>query len=450
VSKFTATEFEKSAEIIPQGVKVAQEHAAELEKYAVSDADWQAYVTQRNSRRRTALPVPQFVDIYGMHGVLQTQIANEFTQYVNKPIDTQQIEKTIVDLQGTGLYTSISYNLIDKDDKTGLLVRPRLKDYGPPFLNVGLFLSSNNVNDIQLGLGARATFFGMAGPGSELRVNASVGQLAGVSGELYKPLFVGKGYFVAPRAYYAHAVSAYYSGSQQLAQYTEERNGFGVDLGYQFSSKVELRVGEDYQWYGETLRIGTPIEQAFHITPLVSSAQFQYLGQDSVQVPTRGTEIRSLYTYSTQSPNSSEGYSQLDTKISHFIPVRSRGIILGIGEGGTSFGATNLGLAGFSLGGPLRLSAYEQGELLGNDYFLAQAGYLHQLFKLNPVIGDAVYVGGIYEIGKVWGAAPGTPSLPYDVAGALVVKTLIGPIYGGVSVGDGGHHAWFFGLGRIF
>ncbi|HSY68160.1 MAG TPA: patatin-like phospholipase family protein [Edaphobacter sp.] len=450
VSKFTATEFEKSAEIIPQGVKVAQEHAAELEKYAVSDADWQAYVTQRNSRRRTALPVPQFVDIYGMHGVLQTQIANEFTQYVNKPIDTQQIEKTIVDLQGTGLYTSISYNLIDKDDKTGLLVRPRLKDYGPPFLNVGLFLSSNNVNDIQLGLGARATFFGMAGPGSELRVNASVGQLAGVSGELYKPLFVGKGYFVAPRAYYAHAVSAYYSGSQQLAQYTEERNGFGVDLGYQFSSKVELRVGEDYQWYGETLRIGTPIEQAFHITPLVSSAQFQYLGQDSVQVPTRGTEIRSLYTYSTQSPNSSEGYSQLDTKISHFIPVRSRGIILGIGEGGTSFGATNLGLAGFSLGGPLRLSAYEQGELLGNDYFLAQAGYLHQLFKLNPVIGDAVYAGGIYEIGKVWGAAPGTPSLPYDVAGALVVKTLIGPIYGGVSVGDGGHHAWFFGLGRIF
>ncbi len=450
VSKFTSSDFEKSAEIIPQGVKVAQEHAADLEKYAVSDADWQAYLSQRNSRRRTTVPEPQFVDIYGMHGVLQTQIANEFTQYVNKPINTQQIEKTIVDLQGTGLYTSISYNLIDKDDKTGLLVRPRLKDYGPPFLNVGLFLSSNNVNDIQLGLGARATFFGLAGPGSELRVNASVGQLAGISGELFKPLFVGKRYFVAPRAYYAHGVSAYYSGSQQLAQYTEERNGFGVDLGYQFGSKAELRVGEDYQWYGETLRIGTPIEQAFHITPLVSSAQFQYLGQDSVQVPTRGTEIRSLYMYSTQSPNSSEGYSQLDTKISHFIPVRSRGIILGIGEGGTSFGATNLGLAGFSLGGPLRLSAYEQGELLGNDYFLAQAGYLHQLLKLNPVIGDAIYAGGIYEIGKVWGAAPGTPTLPYDVAGTLIVKTLIGPIYGGVSVGDSGHHAWFFGLGRIF
>jgi NTE family protein len=53
-------------------------------------------------------------------------------------------------------------------------------------------------------------------------------------------------------------------------------------------------------------------------------------------------------------------------------------------------------------------------------------------------------------MGKVWGGAPGMPSLPFDVAGAAVVKTLIGPIFGGVSGGDSGHYAWFFGLGRIF
>jgi NTE family protein len=450
VSKFTSGDFEKSAEIIPQGVLVAQEHATELEKYAVKDADWQAYVRQRNSRRKTQLPVPQFVDIYGMHGVQQTEIANEFTRYVNKPIDTAAIEKSITDLQGRGLYSSISYNLIDKDDKTGLLVRPRLKDYGPPFLNVGVFLSSNNVNDIQLGLGARATFFGLAGPGSELRVNASVGQVAGISGELYKPLVVGKRYFVSPRAYYARTVSAFFSGGQQLAQYTEQKNGFGVDLGYIFNSKTELRFGEDYQWYSEKLRIGSPIEQAFAITPFVSNARFQYLGQDSVQVPTKGTELRTLYTYSTQSPNSSISYSQWDTTVAHFIPVGPKGIIFGTGAGGTSFGATNLGLAGFSLGGPLRLSAYNRGELLGSDYFLAQTGYLYRLLKLNPVIGDSIYATGFFEIGKVWNAQPGTPNLPFDVSGAAIVKTLIGPIYGGFSIGDSGHYAWFFGLGRIF
>src|SRR6201996_6575584 len=81
VSKFTSSDFENSADIIPQGVKVAEGHAAELEKYAVSDEAWQAYLTQRNSRRKTYLPEPRFVDISGMHGVRQTEIANQFAQY---------------------------------------------------------------------------------------------------------------------------------------------------------------------------------------------------------------------------------------------------------------------------------------------------------------------------------------------------------------------------------
>jgi NTE family protein len=193
-----------------------------------------------------------------------------------------------------------------------------------------------------------------------------------------------------------------------------------------------------------------PIEEAFHMTPFVTNVRFQYLGQDSVQVPTRGTEFRTIYNYLTQKPNASGTYSQWDSTVSHFTPAGARGIIFGTASGGTSFGATKLGLAGFSLGGPLRLSAYRRGELLGSDYFLGQVGYLHRLFKLNPVLGDAIYATGFYEIGKVWDAAPGTPKLPNDFAAGLIIKTLIGPVYGGASIGDSNHREWFFGVGRVF
>lgn len=134
----------------------------------------------------------------------------------------------------------------------------------------------------------------------------------------------------------------------------------------------------------------------------------------------------------------------------HFIPMGKRGIGFGTASGGTSFGATNLGLAGFALGGPLWLSAYSRGELLGNDYVLGQAGYLFKLTNLNPVIGDEIYAGGFYEIGKIIGGNSSTPSLPNDVTGMVVIKTLVGPLYGGGSVGDGGHYKWYFGIGRIF
>jgi NTE family protein len=450
VSKFTAMNFDESAKIIPKGIEVAELHAAELEKYALNDADWRAYVAARTTRRKMNLPVPKFIDVYGLTGMQKDEVAKAFAKFVDKPIDTKKISDTIADIEGMGIYSSISYNLIDKDGETGLLVRPRAKNYAPPFLNVGGTLSSNDSNNVQLGLGARATFVDIAGPGSELRVEGSLGEIAGVNGELYKPLFTAMKFFVAPRAYYEHTERAFFESGQQLAQYLEHQNGFGVDLGYQFNSKTELRVGEDYQWYGETRTIGAPIEQEFHLTPWISSVRIQFLGQDDVMVPTRGSIVQSQLQHYTQQPNGSGGYSQWNTYTAHFIPIAHRGILFGTASGGTSFGTTGLGLAGFALGGPLRLSSYARGELLGNDYFLAQPGAMFRLARLNPVFGDAVYAIGEYEIAKVWGGATGTPKLPNDISGGLIVKTLLGPIYGGGSIGDSGHRKWFVGIGRVF
>jgi NTE family protein len=450
LSKYTSSDFTKSAEIIPKGYAAAQSHAAELEKYALNDADWKAYVEKRDGRRRTHLPEPSFVDVAGVKGNSQAEVAAKFQKFVNKPIDPKKIDSTIAGLEGTGLYASISYNMVQKGDETGLLLRPRLKNYGPPFLNLGITLSSNNVNDIQFGIGGRATFFDLAGPGSEVRVTGNVGAVAGASGELYKPLTARSNWFVSPRAYYVHTVTAYYSNNSALAEYTEHRNGVGGDLGYSFSSKAELRVGEDYQWYGNTLRVGDPIAQAFSLTPFISNINFEYLGQNSALVPTKGTEVSSLYTYYTQRPNGSGGFSKWNSSISTFIALNDKNSIFVTGAGGTSFGATNLGLAGFALGGPLRLSAYNRGQLLGSDYFLAQTGYLYRLARLNPVFGGDVYATGFYEIGKVWNAEPGTPSLPNDVALGAIMKTALGPVYGGISIGDSGHFKWYFGLGRVF
>ncbi|HEU5340352.1 patatin-like phospholipase family protein [Edaphobacter sp.] len=453
VSKFTSGDFTKSTQIIPLGYKVAQEHAAELEKYALSDADWNAYVAQRNARRRTTVPVPAFIDVYGLSGAQKAEVENEFTKFVGHPLDIDQVDATINVLLGTGTYDGISFNMIEMNGKTGLLVRPRTKAHAPPFLNVGITLSSNNTNNVLLGVGARATYTDITGPGSELRLDGAVGPLAGLTGELYKPihfLHFRKGYFVASRAYLTYTTAYFFSGSNQLSQYREHRNGFGVDGGYQFNTRTELRVGEDYQWYGDKRAIGEPEQKEFSLRPWVTSTRLQYLGQDNVQVPTRGSIVQSSLSYYTQRPNRSGGYAQMNTYLAHFMPVKERGIVAVTLNGGTSFRAQNLGLAGFELGGPLRLSAYERGELLGDDYFLVQAGYLHQLTTLSPVIGDAIYAAGFYEMGKTWNGPTGTPSLPNDFAAGLVIKTLIGPMYGGLSIGDSDHRKWFFGLGRVF
>ncbi|HEY6376739.1 MAG TPA: patatin-like phospholipase family protein [Edaphobacter sp.] len=450
VSKFGTLEFTSSDTIIPMGEKAAAAMSEQLEKYALNDADWAEYVRQRDSRRRTQVPIPQFIEVYGITGSSQRDVEVRFEKFVGKPIDPDALERVISDLLGTWLYSTIDYTIADRDGKPGLLIRPREKDHGPPFVNLGLTILANDSNNVLFGAALRVTFYDVVGPGSELRVDGAVGQPAGIGGELYKPLTAGSHAFVAPRAYLTHVVNPYYQGSTQVDQFRETTNGFGADLGYQFNARTEVRAGVDYQWYSAVRTIGAPVGLEFHLTPFVPRLKFQYLGQDDMMVPTRGTYVSAIYNYYTQSPADSGGYSQMTGQVRHYIPIKSRGILLGIGQGGTSFGATNLGLAGLTLGGPLRLSAYSRNQLLGTDYFLVQGGYLHRLLRLNPVIGDSIYAGGIYEIGKMYGGNAGTPSLPNAFTGVVVMKTLIGPVFGGISVGDSGNWKWYFGLGRVF
>lgn len=99
VSKYASLEFAKSDDIIPIGKEAAASMAGKLEKYALNDADWAEYVKQRQARRRTAVPVPQFVEVYGVTGVQESQIRQPFVKYVGRPIDTNAIEKNIATLQ---------------------------------------------------------------------------------------------------------------------------------------------------------------------------------------------------------------------------------------------------------------------------------------------------------------------------------------------------------------
>ncbi|HEY0162046.1 MAG TPA: patatin-like phospholipase family protein, partial [Edaphobacter sp.] len=445
VSKVGTLDFQKNEQIVPLGYNAAKLMSSDLLKYALNDTDWAAYMAERKARRRTDVPVPQFVEVYGVGGMQKQDIHARFQKYIGHPIDPDQLEESIGELQGTGLYSTINYNMVEHDGKTGLLIRPTNKVWGPPFMNLGFPILANDVNNIALGIGVRATLFNVAGPGSEIRINGTLGQPADISGELFKPLRAGSRTFLAPHAYASRQVNPYYEGTQQLEQYRENRNGLGMDLGIILNAHTELRVGEDVQWFNEHRTIGTDGEREFSLIPFVSRVRFQYFGQNDVMVPTKGSVAVANYNYFTKRPNGAAGYSQLTGRLEHFIPIRNKDVLFGQVQGGTSFGADNLGFAGLTLGGPLRLSAYARNELLGTDYFLGQIGYLYRLAQLNPVFADTIYAGGIYEVGKMYGGNAQTPSTPNDFAAAVVVKTLLGPVYGGISVGDRDHHRWFFG-----
>src|SRR5579863_7483682 len=63
--QYSSLEYSKSQTIIEKGSTASEEKARVLEPFALNDIDWQRYLTDRDSRRRSSALTPQFVRVEG-------------------------------------------------------------------------------------------------------------------------------------------------------------------------------------------------------------------------------------------------------------------------------------------------------------------------------------------------------------------------------------------------
>jgi NTE family protein len=198
LAKYDTMDYSQSNDLIKAGYDAAQSKAAVLSRFAVDDATWQQYLADRTARRRQT-PVPQFVEVAGVDGQSAKAIAKDFSSNIDKPVDTQTLQKQILDIQGDGLYSSLNYSIVDKDDKPGLLIAAEEKPYAPPIVRPQITLDGSQYNNVLFSLGARITFMNVGGYGNELRNDVIVGSEYGIRTEYYHPFRPGSSWFVAPR-----------------------------------------------------------------------------------------------------------------------------------------------------------------------------------------------------------------------------------------------------------
>jgi NTE family protein len=115
---------------------------------------------------------------------------------------------------------------------------------------------------------------------------------------------------------------------------------------------------------------------------------------------------------------------------------------------GSSFGDQPL-INDFSLGGPLRLSAFNADELRASNYVLGGVGYLKKVGRMADVLGGNIYLGGWFESGSAhdyWNDM----SYRSSVSLAGVMETLLGPVYVGAAFDFDGRTRFYIGVGPLF
>jgi NTE family protein len=182
--------------------------------------------------------------------------------------------------------------------------------------------------------------------------------------------------------------------------------------------------------------------------------------QDSPVVPSRGVyaRARARRFFAAPTPTgdaamvadleSPQRFSQADFDVSVFHSLSRRNRLFVRGAGGTSFGARPW-FEAFSLGGPLRMSAFDNYELTGANFAFVGIGYLRQLPRLPAWVGGHAYLATWVEAGSAFDARADA-AWHGDVSAVLIIDSIIGQVFVGGSVGPSGHHRLCISLGPLF
>lgn len=458
LAAYGSLDWRRSAELIDEGYRAAEAMRDQLLPLALSDAAYAQWKAGRLARRRTTLPVPVFVHAEGFSDGDLRRLADVLDRHVGLPLDPESVELDLTGLSGLDRYESIAWRLGTNDaGETGLFVEGHAKPYGPPFLMLGLNLENTTSQDFRVTFTGRYLGYDVAGSGSELRLDATIGSDPSLAGELYRPVGASP-WFIAPYAGMASSTVDFIEDGTAVAAYTKRVMRVGANVGVNLGPSSDLRVGTYLGRLVGHVTVGDPGLPQVTGKETVAEARWRLNTQDSVVVPSHGrsgyTSLRHVFdgpdiTPPPVSQRSSVDLTQLSGEMDTFWSVRRRDRLFALAGAGTSFDGSPLPTDQFALGTPMHLGAYATGELRGDQYYILTGGYLRQLGRLPDFLGGAIYAGAWLENGDAfddWRSA----SLRTNASGGVILDTLVGPVIVAGSAGFDGRWRTYIGVGRIF
>jgi NTE family protein len=421
-----------------------------LSTLSVDDKTWAEYIAQRNARKITTPPTIQFVEVRGTSDRLKGVLERDLQKYVGTEVEPKELEYDLTRLVGLGRFSSMSYELTIRDRKEGLVIDAIEKPYAPPTVTPGVFVNGDDYANVQPNIAARISFVDFGGFRSELRTDISLLSTYGMRVEYYHPLKPESNWFISPNVLAFNSPFDLYLNDKQIAEYRIKQYGGGLDFGYQINRNSEIRAGYNTAYQTASLRLGSPDVTVEGGRLGVARMQYQYIGVDDPVVPRSGSNMITSFGYTDTAPGATRGgFPVAELRFSTFKRVSKPGSVFFTAQGGTTFGHDDTGLPPFFLGGGFRLGAFGTNEVITNQFFMFQAGYIHQIGKLSPLVGGNIYAVGFYEIAKPYGGLTPT-ALPQDGNGGVIINTLLGPVFLGGAVGNSGNHKFYFQIGRIF
>ena len=357
LQKYNALSFDKADEIIKLGYEAAAAKAKILLPLAVDDAAWNQYLAERASRRITTPPIPTFVAVDGVNGQLSARVQKQFAPVIGKPIDYSELDQAIMHLKGIGRFSTLSYEMVDRNGQQGSADqdgRECLWSAHRPAAHPGgrCEFEQRYVQPGRPGHISRCRRFSL---GMAQRLHPLF-RIRPEEPSITIPSLRSTHWFVAPRAFISDNPFYLYNENKLISIYRRDEGGGAVDVGYQFGTTGELRVGYEGGWQKFDPQIGNRNElPAFSGGYGETRVQYRLDRLDNAVIPRAGQALDAEFLWANASPEAPNQFPSLQVASRNFFRISEpSSVFLSAFAGSTLNYAT--GLPQFSLGGSQRSS----------------------------------------------------------------------------------------------
>jgi len=443
----SAGSFDRAADAIRIGEEATRAVADRLKAYSVTPEQYAALRTTQTAHVRGL----GTVDEIRFEGLQRTnpEVLRSLVQ--TRPGEELSEEKIAADLRriyGRGDFESVDYRIMQEPGKRVMLIQPREKSWGPDYLRFGLGLATDFQGENRYNvLGSyRRTWLNRLG--GEWLIEGQVGTDSSLFTEFYQPVEERGRYFVAPYAKVGHTSRGVFVGDDRIAIYDANYGRLGVDAGVVLGTWGEVRAGPVWQRIDAKVDTGSPVLPSLRETSAGISMRLYGDKMDHAFFPRDGHRTILTAYVADRSLGSDRNYQRLEGAFNAAKSFGAHTFNLDM-SAGTDLGSDMPAYEAFSLGGPLRLSAYQVGEFSGRRMAFGRLMYYNRALPLPDILGSGVYIGASLEAGQVKNRfETGAENVTrYSGSIFLGADTFLGPAYFGLGIGQSGRYSVYLLLG---
>ncbi|MBT8087565.1 MAG: patatin-like phospholipase family protein [Gammaproteobacteria bacterium] len=445
---YPSSNFGEIVSTLEPGEVATRALSAKLGDLSLDEASYAAY------RRQIASPPGiddklAFVRIVHDDKLAERVLESRLSVAPGDPIDADVLAQNANRLYGLQLYEKVGYALVEEHGGTGVEYRATTKRWGPNVLQFGLALEDDFEGSTGFNVDARLTRAAINRLGAEWRTDLRLGTDPRLFSEFYQPLSFDSRWFVAPRLQLGQTNLNAFLQDETIARLRLTEGETAVDFGRELGTIGEFRVGL-FRGLGEArVKVGDPSlpNVDFETGGLFANLRFDSL--DDAQFPRGGVLADLRWTLSRPGLGAD---TEFDTISGEFAQTWSRGkssLQLGLGYA-TTLESDSAVQNYFPLGGFLRLSGLERGELSGPHAALAKLVFYKRVGETTGGIFDTpIYIGASAEAGNAWQNRSDISfdSLVWNGSLFAGVDTFIGPVYLAAGFAERGRTNFYLFIG---